>query len=101
LDVVEAGQRVVVDRIELIRSDLLRTISEVQHQLFLWVAAVLLLSTAWIAFNCTATMFLAQRLSWVIAGLITAAVNGAIGLALITRTRKRRSDLVGAIGEVK
>jgi hypothetical protein len=102
LDVVEAGQRVVVDRIELIRSDALRSINELQHKLLVWAAAAALFSIAWVAINCTVTLLLAQRFTWVIATFIAAGINAVIGLALIMwSTRHRVVVLRGTLEEAK
>lgn len=102
LDVVEAGQRVVVDRIELIRSDALRSMIDLQHKLLVWAAAAVLFSIAWVAINCTVTLLLAERFTWVIATSIAAGINAVIGLALIMcSTRHRGAVLRGTFEEAK
>ena len=90
LNVVEAGQRVVVDRIDVLRWDALRTVSRLQQELLLWLAVAMFFATAWIGFNGTAAVFLARQFSWMVAGSAIAGVNAVIGLALVGWSAKRK-----------
>ena len=92
LDVIEAGQQLVLDRIDLVRNDALRIVSTLKHQVVFFLAAAVLLATAWIAFNCTATMFLAERYSWVVAGAITGSINAIVGLMFLVFSAKERTS---------
>jgi hypothetical protein len=90
LEVVDAGQRVLLDRIDLIRSDAVQTVAGAQRQLFVWIAVVVFFGTAWIAFSAATTMLLARYFSYVVVGFIIAGANGALALALLGWSNSRR-----------
>jgi hypothetical protein len=89
LEVVDAGQRVVVDRIDLIRSEAWQTVARVQRQLFVWTVVVVLFGTAWLAFSGAMTMLLARHFSWVVVGMIIAGANGGLALGLLGWSSRR------------
>jgi hypothetical protein len=90
LEVVDAGQRVVVDRVNLLRSDALQTVARVQRQLFVWAVLVVLFGTAWIAFSAAMVMLLARYVSWVNVGFIIAGANGGLALGLLGWTSSQQ-----------
>ena len=87
-DVVEAGGRVVVDRIELLLLEAKEATARIEQQLFLGVLAVVLLSTAWVALNWTAVIALSEYMSRVAAGSIVAMVNAVLAVAMLLWARQ-------------
>lgn len=87
-DVVEAGHRVLVDRIELFILEVREAATRVEQQVFLAVLAVVLLSTAWIALNWTAVVALSEYVSRVAAGSIVAMVNAVLAVAMLLWARQ-------------
>lgn len=97
LHVFEAGQRVVLDRIELARLDALASISQTLRTAFLVGVGVGLLTIAWFTLTALA-IFLLQEVLPLPASLAAAAVlNAAIGIALVLVGAQRRSNQSGFV----
>ena len=87
-EVVQAGQRLLVDRIELAVLELRQVASRVEQQVFLGVLAFLLLSTAWVALNWTAVIGLSEYVSRVAAGSIVALINAVLAVGMLLWARQ-------------
>lgn len=87
-DVVEAGHRVLLDRIEILILELRQAAVSAQRQAVLSLVAVVLLTTAWIALNGAAVLVMREHLSSVAAGGLTAAINAVLGISLLAWTWK-------------
>ena len=98
LEVVDAGQRVLLDRIDLIRSDAVHTVARAQRQLFFWTVVVVFFGTAWIAFSAAMTMLLARYFSYVIVAFIIAGANGGLAIALLGWRRVAKSSCTAMQG---
>jgi hypothetical protein len=88
-DVVEAGQRVLLDRIELLALESRRAAVWAERQVVLCLLAVLLLATAWIAINGAAVLVLRRYISLVGAGGAAAIANALLGGALLAWAWRR------------
>jgi len=87
-DVVQAGQRLLVDRIELAVLELRQVVTRVEQQLFLALLAFVLLATAWVALNWTAVIGLSEYVSRVAAGSIVAVINAVLAVAMLLWARQ-------------
>lgn len=87
-EVVHAGQRLLVDRIELAVLELRQIGTRVEQQVFLGVLAIVLLSTAWAALNWTAVIGLSEYVSRVAAGSIVASINAVLAVAMLLWARQ-------------
>lgn len=89
LDVVEAGQRLLLARIEMVVLEARQAAAWAERQAVLCLLAVLLLATAWIAFNFTAVMAMKPHVSWVVAGAVATGINALLGAGLLVWAWKR------------
>jgi ammonia channel protein AmtB len=87
-DVIEAGQRVLIDRVELLLLEVRETIARAERQAFIGALAVVLLVVAWLALNGTAAIALSNHVSATVAGSVIAAVNAGLGLAALAWARQ-------------
>jgi hypothetical protein len=86
-EVVQAGQRVLVDRIELALLELRQLLTKLEQQIFLAVIALVVMSTAWVALNWTAVVGLSEYVSRVAAGSIIAVTNAVLAVAMLLWAR--------------
>jgi hypothetical protein len=84
-DVIEAGQRVLLARIDMLVLEARQAALSAQRQAVMCLLAVVLLATAWIAFNFTAVLAMREYVSWVVAGGVTTGLNALLGGALLFR----------------
>lgn len=88
-DVIEAGHRVLLDRIELLVLEARQAVDVAQRRAALFLLAVVVLAAGWIGVNGTVALALEGLLSRVaIAGLLT-ALNVILGVALLTWAWRR------------
>ena len=88
-DVVEAGQRVIVDRLELLLLEVREATTRLEQQVFISILAVALLATAWVTLNWTAIVGLSEYMARVAAGGIVATVNAVLAVAMLLWARQR------------
>jgi uncharacterized membrane protein YqjE len=88
LDVVQAGQRVLIDRIELIVLELRELAARIEKQAFLGVLALILLATAWVALNWTAVAALSDHVSRPAAGSVVAVINAVLAVGMLLWARQ-------------
>jgi hypothetical protein len=90
-DVIEAGHRVLLDRIEILVLEARQAAVGAQRQAFLCLLAVILLATSWLGLNVTAALLLKEQMSWVAVGMMLTALNTALGLGLLAFAWKQPS----------
>jgi len=94
IDVVEAGQRVLLDRIELLSLEARAMASDAAASLGLMLAGLGLLLVGWLALNVCVVLTLGPLWSHAHATGLVAAVDvalGALALALARRRSTRRA----------
>ncbi|MBX3024155.1 hypothetical protein KF840_04515 [bacterium] len=89
--VVETGQRVLLDRLDLARLDVLRLVSLGVRTAVAMAAATVLLSGAWCAIVVALALELQRGLGWSFAASLVAVAlaSAAAGAALIGRSLRR------------
>jgi len=102
VDVVEAGQRVLVDRLELLSLEARILVRDATATLALLMTGLGLLLAGWVALNVFAVLSLATYWGHARATAVVAAadlVAGAVALALARRRAGRLGARAGAGGE--
>jgi ammonia channel protein AmtB len=77
--VFEAGQRVVIDRIDLARLEARAIAGHSIRGALLWGAGAFFAAVGWCVLNAVAILLLAARLEMVVSLTIVGAVNGGLG----------------------
>jgi hypothetical protein len=97
---IDAGQRIVVNRIDLARLDILDAVSRVaQGGLFIIVGGVLL-AVGWLAFTCAAIVFGQDYLSLPGSAALVGAINAVAGIVALTVGMQRvRPDAIATHGD--
>jgi len=97
IDVVEAGQRVLLDRIELLSLEARAMASDAVASLGLLLAGLGLLLVGWLAVNVCVVLTLGPLWSYAQATALVAAFDVALGAGALALAR-RRSTRRGAHG---
>jgi hypothetical protein len=88
--VIEAGQRTVVNRIDLARLDLAATVSQFMRGGVMIVLGGVIAAVGWVALSAAAIAFLEQRyLTLPASAALVGVVNAALGVALIALGAQR------------
>jgi hypothetical protein len=98
IHVLEAGQRVVVDRVDLLRADLSQAASRALSSATLIAVGAFLLAGAWFTLMGAAVVGLQQYLSLFASLTAVAAVTGGLGAGAIVIGI--RLGQIGKVGEV-
>jgi hypothetical protein len=102
--VVEAGQRVLLARLDLARLDALRLLSLGVHTAVAMAAATILLSGAWCAVVIAVALQLQSGVAWSLPASLTlvALVSAAAGVVLLALALRRVGGFaLSAIGPVR
>jgi hypothetical protein len=90
-DVVEAGHRVLLDRIDILILEIRQAVVAAERQAVLCLLAVLLFATAWMALNGVAVLAMRAHVSWVAAGGLAAAINAVLAVGILFWAWKDRA----------
>jgi hypothetical protein len=90
-DVVEAGHRVLLDRIEILVLEARQAAIWGERQALLCLLAAILFATSWVGFNCTVVLALQERMSWLGVGVLLTTLNTALGCAVLAWAWKREA----------
>ena len=81
---IEAAQGIVVDRIELIRLEVIETVSSFGQRAGIMAAAGVVLLLGWIGFAVAAVVVLSHRMPLATSVALVAGINLLAGIALAT-----------------
>jgi uncharacterized membrane protein YqjE len=88
--VVSAGQRLIVDRIDLAVAQVSEVKEQITEVVTLMLVGVAALIVAWCALNYAFVIVVGAALSWPAALLIAAGVNVAVGVVFVKMGLKKR-----------
>lgn len=89
IDVIEAGQRVLLDRIELLSLEARAMASNAVASLGLLLAGLGLLLVGWLAVNVCVVLTLGPLWSYARATALVAGIDVALGVAALVLARRR------------
>ncbi len=81
---IEAAQRIVVDRIELLRLEMIETVGSFAQRAGLMVAAGIVLLLGWVGFAIAAVVVLSHRMPMAGSIALVAGIHVLAGIALVT-----------------
>lgn len=80
---IEAGQRLVVNRLDLARLDVMHAVSRISRSAVFVAAGALLACVGWVALTVAAIVFGQQYMTWPASAALVGLFNAVVGAALI------------------
>lgn len=94
---IDAGQRIIVNRIDLARLDILDAVGRIAQGGVLIVIGGILLAVGWLAFTSAAIIFGQNYISLPASAAIVGAINAAIGAVALSVGMQRARPSATAV----